>query len=276
MLQIPHARVIALLVVLALVCASLPVLPASIAGPYAVKFVTRIVVTAIMVLSLDLLIGITGLVSFGHAAFFGIGAYAVYFVSPEADPANAFIAFPLAVALAAAAAAFIGAFAVRTKGFYFIMVTLAATQMLYALFHDTKIAGGSDGASINIKPEALIGETSLLDLSSRAGLLWLSLACLVIVYIGALALVRSPFGRVLQGIRWNEERMRALGFDTYLYKLAIFTLAGAIAGLAGALFASIDGFVPPELLGWRSFCRHFWLRLVASSICSSKEARIRK
>ena len=251
MLQIPHARVIALLVVLALVCASLPVLPASIAGPYAVKFVTRIVVTAIMVLSLDLLIGITGLVSFGHAAFFGIGAYAVYFVSPEADPANAFIAFPLAVALAAAAAAFIGAFAVRTKGFYFIMVTLAATQMLYALFHDTKIAGGSDGASINIKPEALIGETSLLDLSSRAGLLWLSLACLVIVYIGALALVRSPFGRVLQGIRWNEERMRALGFDTYLYKLAIFTLAGAIAGLAGALFASIDGFVPPELLGWR-------------------------
>ena len=251
MLQLPPRSVIALLVVLVLVCAALPVLPDAIAGPYAVKFVTRIVVTAIMVLSLDLLIGITGLVSFGHAAFFGIGAYAVYFVSPEADSANAFVAFPLAVALAGAAAAIVGAFAVRTKGFYFIMVTLAASQMLYALFHDTKIAGGSDGASINIKPDALIGETSLLDLSSRAGLLWLSLGLLVLVYIGALALVRSPFGRVLQGIRWNEERMRALGFDTYLYKLAIFTIAGAIAGLAGALFASIDGFVPPELLGWR-------------------------
>ncbi len=251
MLRRPHLGVMALLLILLGLVALLPIMPPDVAGPYAIKFATRIVIVAMMVVSLDLLIGITGLVSFGHAAFFGLGAYGVYFMSPEAESANVLIAFPVAIALAAGGAALIGAFAVRNKGFYFIMVTLAASQMLYALFHDTRIAGGSDGASINIKPELVIGETSLLDLSNRAALLWLSLGCLVIVYGLSFWLVRSSFGHVLQGIRWNEERMRALGFNTYIYKLAIFIIAGALAGLAGALFAAIDGFVPPELLGWR-------------------------
>ena len=247
MLHRPPLLVVLLLVVVLGLFAALPFA----ASPYAVKFATRVLVLAIFVLSLDLLIGLTGLVSFGHAAFFGLGAYAVYFVSPTEEGANPWIALGAAMALSGAAALVIGSFAVRTKGFYFIMVTLAAAQMLFALFHDTRIAGGSDGASINVKPEWIIGGTTLLDLSHRKSLYFLSLCLLVLVYLASLALARSPFGRALQGIKANETRMSALGFNVFHYKLGVFVIAGTLAGLAGGLFAAIDGFVPPELLNWR-------------------------
>ena len=144
-----------------------------VAGPYGVKLATRILATAIFILSLDLLIGVTGLVSFGHAAFFGLGAYAVWFVSPADDGANLLAALGAGAGLAAAAAAIVGAFAVRTRGFYFIMVTLAASQMLFAVFHDTRIAGGSDGASIAVKPYLAVGGATLLDFQDRASLFWM-------------------------------------------------------------------------------------------------------
>jgi branched-chain amino acid transport system permease protein len=220
-------------------------------SPYAVKFTTRVLVLAIMVISLDLLIGITGLVSFGHAAFFALGAYAVYFVSPESESANALVVLAAGATLAAAGAFVIGVFAMLTRGFYFIMVTLAAGQMVFSIFYDTDIAKGSDGAYVNVKPDLTIGGSTLLDFDNRRQFFYVCLILLAATYLFLLWLVRSRFGRVLQGIRINEQRMRALGYDTYRYRLAVFVIAGAIAGIAGALFACIDGFVTPELASWR-------------------------
>jgi branched-chain amino acid transport system permease protein len=247
MLSLPRPRVIALLVALFVVALLLPAL----VGPYGIKFATRVMVLAIFVLSLDLLIGITGLVSFGHAMFFGLGAYAVYFVSPVDAGANALVVFPLAVVGVGLIAAAVGSVAVLTRGFYFIMVTLAFGEMMYSLFHDTRFAGGSDGAYINVKPAIEIAGRTLLDLESRLHFYYLCLALLVVSYLLLLALARGPVGRVLQGIRWNESRIGALGFNTYTHKLASFAVAGALAGLAGALFATIDGYVTPDLFGWR-------------------------
>ncbi|MGA8292445.1 MAG: branched-chain amino acid ABC transporter permease, partial [Rhodoplanes sp.] len=247
MLTRPRPLVLAILAALLVAALLMPPL----GGPYAVKFTTRVLVFAIFVLSLDLLIGITGLVSFGHAMFFGLGAYALYFVSSTSEAANALIAFPAAMLFAGVGAAVIGAVAVLTRGFYFIMVTLAFGQMLFSLFFDTKFAGGSDGAYIYIKPEVAIGGVVLLDLDDRNTFFYVCLALLVIVYVALLLLARAPFGRVLQGIRWNEGRLTALGFNTYVYKLLSFVIAGAFAGLAGVLYATIDGYVTPDLFGWR-------------------------
>ncbi len=247
MLRPPRPAVAFLLIALVAVAIAIPFL----GGPYAVKFATRVMVFAILVISLDFLIGITGLVSFGHAMFFGLGAYAVYFVSPEADAANALLAFPLAVLAAAIGAAIIGALAVLTRGFYFIMVTLAFGQMLFSLFHDTRFAGGSDGAYINVKPQIALGPVTLLDLGNRVNFYYFCLASLIVAYLLLLWLARTPFGRALQGIRFNEERMGALGFNAYAHKLLSFVIAGAVAGFAGALFATIDGYVAPDLFGWR-------------------------
>jgi branched-chain amino acid transport system permease protein len=220
-------------------------------SPYAVKFTTRVLVLATMVTSLDLLIGVTGLVSFGHAAFFALGAYAVYFISPESESADALLALAAGAALAAAGALIIGVFAMLTRGFYFIMVTLAAGQMVFSVFYDTNIAKGSDGAYVNVKPDLIIGGLTLLDFDNRRRFFYVCLVLLAATYVLLVWLLRSRFGRVLQGIRINEQRMHALGYDTYRYRLAVFVIAGAIAGIAGALFASIDGYITPELASWR-------------------------
>ena len=246
MLTRPNPSVVIFFLILLAVLVALPL----VAGTYPVKLMTRVIILATFVLSLDLLIGITGLVSFGHGAFFGCGAYAVYFVSPESEAANVFVALGAGVALGGAAAFVVGAFATLTRGFYFIMVTLAAGQMMFSLFHDTDIAKGSDGAFVNVKPELTFYGASLLDFSDWHQFYYVCLLALVAAYFVLFGLVRSPFGRVLQGIRANEVRMSALGYDTYRYKLAAFTVAGMLAGLAGALFASIDGFVTPELFNW--------------------------
>jgi branched-chain amino acid transport system permease protein len=243
----PSAAVLITLVILAVGAAAVPLF----GGTYALKFVTRVMVFAILVLSLDFLIGISGLVSFGHAMFFGLGAYAVYFLSPNDAGANLIVAFGGAMLCAGLAALAVGAVAVLTRGFYFIMVTLAFGEMAFALFHDGGFSGGSDGAYINVKPQLSIGDLTLLDLDRRIAFFYVCLALLIACYVGLLAVARGPVGRVLQGIRWNETRIAALGYDTYAHKLMAFTLAGSIAGLAGALFATIDGYVTPELFGWR-------------------------
>jgi branched-chain amino acid transport system permease protein len=247
MLGIPRPLVIVVLLAMLAYAVALPFF----GGPFALKLATRIMITGIFVISLDLLIGVTGLVSFGHAMFFGLGAYTLYFVSPEAAPANGLIAFPAAILLAGAVALVIGSVVVLTRGFYFIMVTLAFGQMMFSLFFDTKIAGGSDGAYINVRPVISLGSQILINFSNRIGFFYFALASLVAAYLFLLWLVRTPFGRVLQGVRHNEARMSALGFNTYAYKLASYTIAGAMAGYAGVLFAAIDGYVAPELLGWR-------------------------
>ena len=215
-------------------------------GKYGIDLVTKIMIFAIFALSLELLVGGTGLVCFGHAAFFGIGAYAAVKLSPASEAASIFWLLPAAVLLAALYALAVGALSLRTRGVYFIMVTLAFAQMAYYVVHDTPLGGGTDGIYLNVKP-SVVGP---IDLDKPLVFYAVTLATLVLVF-GFLAIVlRSRFGRALAGIRVNEQRMRATGFSTYPYKLAAFTLSGGIAGLAGFLFALKDGFVNPELLSW--------------------------
>jgi len=217
--------------------------------PYTQDLVVRIAIYAIFALSLELLVGMTGLVSLGHAAFLGIGAYATVLVSGDA---GASLGKVLVIGIPAAAvyALFVGALSLRTRGVYFIMVTLAFAQMAYFVAHDTKLGGGSDGIFLYVKPVIEFGGTTLLSLDDRRHLYYTVIAALVATY-ALLALVgRSRFGHALAGIRVNEQRMRAAGFATYWYKLAAFVIAGSIAALAGVLLATKDGAVNPELMSW--------------------------
>lgn len=227
-----------------LVAAALAALPL-VLTPYLYDLVVKIMVLAVFALSLELLVGMTGLVSLGHAAFLGIGAYVTVLLSPEYDAGHLLKLGAAAIGAATAYAVFMGALSLRTKGVYFIMVTLAFAQMAYFVFHDTKLGGGTDGIYLNVRP--VLGA---LDSGDKRHFYYLALGALVFTY-GLLALVRrSRFGHALAGIRVNEQRMRAAGFATTLYKLAAFVLAGALAGLAGFLLAVKDGFVNPELLSW--------------------------
>jgi branched-chain amino acid transport system permease protein len=215
------------------------------AGAYGVDLVAKIMVYALFALSLELLVGSTGLVCFGHAASFGIGAYGAVLLSPAHDAANLLWLLPACMAAAGLYALVVGALCLRTQGVYFIMVTLAFAQMAYFVVHDTPLGGGTDGIYLYIKPTL-----GALDLGRPLVLYFFTLACLAGVMAFLALLLRSKFGRVLAGIRINEQRTRAVGFSTYPYKLAAFTISGALAGLAGFLFAVKDGYVNPELLSW--------------------------
>ena len=215
-------------------------------GNYGIDLVSKIMIYAIFALSLELLVGTTGLVCFGHAAFFGIGAYAAVLLSPQTDAASLAWLLPASVVAAALYALVVGALSLRTKGVYFIMVTLAFAQMAYYVVHDTPLGGGTDGIYLMLKPTL----ASWLNLDNPRVLYQFTLAVLVVVFIFLAVLLESRFGRALAGIRVNEQRMRATGFSTYPYKLAAFLISGGIAGLAGFLFAIKDGFVNPEMMSW--------------------------
>jgi branched-chain amino acid transport system permease protein len=229
----------------ALVFAMLAAYP-FVAGKFGIDWVTKTMVLAIFALSLQLLVGGVGLVCFGQAAFFGIGAYAAVLLSPADGAASVLWLLPAAVSAAAAYALVVGALSLRTQGVYFIMVTLAFAQMAYYVVHDTPLGGGTDGIYLNSKPA--LG--NLVELDKPIVLYGFTLLSLAGVFVFLALLSRSRFGRALAGIRVNEQRMRATGFSTYPYKLVAFTLSGGIAGLAGFLFAVKDGFVNPELMGW--------------------------
>jgi branched-chain amino acid transport system permease protein len=210
-----------------------------------VQMVTRMMILAIFAMSLDLLQGVTGLVSLGHAAYFGLAGYALAFLTPQGEPVSLWWTLPAAALGAGLAALVIGFFVVRTHGIYFIMVTMAFAQMIFFLFFDNKALGGSDGIYVNFKPEA-----ALFDLENKRVFYFFTLAMLVGVYAFLRRLLWSPFGRALAGIRVNEHRMRAMGFGTFGHKLSAFSLAGALAGVAGYLWAAQTGFVNPELMGF--------------------------
>ncbi len=229
----------------ALVVAALPLA----VSPYAQDVVVRIAIYAVFALSLELIVGGAGLVSLGHAAFLGIGAYVTVLASGESG-ASLFVLVPLAVGAAALYAVFVGALSLRTRGVYFIMVTLAFAQMAYFVVHDTRVAGGSDGIFLYVKPVLAVAGTALLDLGSRLHFYYAVLAVLVLTYAVMAMLIGSRFGHALAGIRVSEQRMRAAGFSTTPYKLAAFVIAAAFAGLAGLLLAVKDGGVNPELLSW--------------------------
>jgi len=220
------------------------------AEKYYIQLFTKIMIMAIFAMSLDLLVGFTGLVSLGHAAFFGLAGYVLAYAAPQYQAADLWLSLPLAMACSGLLALVIGIFVLRTSGIYFIMVTLAFAQMLFFLFHDTKIAGGADGIYVYAKPAAAIGGWEPFTLENHTHFYFVVLVLLVLVYGLLRMLLASPFGRVIAGIRVNEQRMRTLGFHTYRYKLVCFVLAGALAGMAGYFAAAQFGFVSPETLGW--------------------------
>ena len=229
--------------------AALAVVP-FVGGSFAVDLVTKIMIYAIFALSLELLVGSTGLVCFGQAAFFGIGAYATVLLTPSGSAASLWWLLPACILLAALYALLVGALSLRTQGVYFIMVTLAFAQMAYYVVHDTPLGGGTDGIYLDDKPSLLPGLLPALDLRTPLVLYFFIWLCLLATFVKLALLLRSRFGRALLGIKVNEQRLRAAGFSTYPYKLAAFTISGGIAGAAGCLFAIKDGFVNPELLSW--------------------------
>ena len=218
--------------------------------PFYTEMVTRMMIMAIFAMSLDLLQGVTGLVSLGHAAYFGLAGYALAFLTPQGEAVSLWWTLPVAILASGLAALIIGFFVVRTHGIYFIMVTMAFAQMVYYLFFDNKILGGSDGLYINFKPSAALFGWIPFDLDSKRTFYYFTLGALLITYACLRRLLFSPFGRTLSGIRVNEHRMRAMGYGVFGYKLAAFTVAGALAGLAGYLWGAQTGYINPELMGF--------------------------
>ena len=243
----PRSRSLALAAVLIVI--ALALLPL-VAEKFTVQFATRILIMAMFAMSLNLLVGHAGLVSLGHAAFFGIAGYCLALSSPQTQAANFWTTLPLAMMTVGALALVIGALVLRTGGIYFIMATLAFAQMLYFLLHDTGIAGGSDGMYIYVRPDASLFGWRPFDLE-KFGDFYFVVLVLFLVAFGFISVLRaSLFGRVIAGIRVNEQRMRSLGFATFRYKLACFVIAGMLAGLAGYLAAAQFGVVNPDMLGW--------------------------
>lgn len=222
-----------------------------VASPYHIELGSTALIAAMLALSLQLLAGCTGLVSLGHGAFYGLAAYVVYLISPADTGLSIAITLPAAVAASGIAALLIGSLSLRAKGFFFLMVTLAFGQMVFFIFHDTKIGGGTDGAYLTRPILGLFGFDLPLTRKQRPmAIYYVNLVQLIAMYLGLAWLLRTLFGQVLTGIRINEHRMHALGFDTYRYKLAAFVIAGMLAGVAGHAWALHRAFVNPELVGW--------------------------
>ena len=215
-----------------------------------VQLLTKIMIMAIFAMSLDLIVGYTGLVSLGHSAFFGFAGYVLALAAPKYETVSLWWTLPACLAATGLLAAAIGALVLRTSGIYFIMVTLAFAQMLYYLFHDTKLGGGSDGIFLYARPSLAMGDVNPVNLANHAHFYYFVLVLLLAVYAVLRRVLSSPFGRVLSGIKANEARVRALGFQVFNYKLGAFVLAGVLAGLAGYLSACQFGFVNPEILSW--------------------------
>ena len=224
---------------------ALPLAAYSVGDTFYVGMATRVLVFALAASSLNLILGFGGMVSFGHAAFLGIGAYSVAILMQNGI-ASAWIAWPLAILLTALVSLLIGWVSLRTQGVYFIMITLAFAQMLYYLVISLKAYGGDDGLSLAARSSVGGG----IDLSNDVHLYYLSLGALAMALAFMVRLLNARFGHALQAIRENEVRMTALGFAVFRYKLAAFTLAGAVAGLAGVLFANLNGFVSPAMMQW--------------------------
>jgi branched-chain amino acid transport system permease protein len=213
--------------------------------PFYVDLFTRIVIFGIAAMSLDLILGYGGMVSFGHAAYLGIGSYAVGILAFYGIT-NGFVQFAAAIATAALAALLIGFVSLRTGGVYFIMITLAFSQMIYFLCESLNQFGGDNG--LNIASHSTFA--GLLDLDDGMTLYYLAFACLTLCLLLGGRLVESRFGMALRGIKSNARRMEALGFPTFRYRLTAFVLAGAIGGLAGALLANQTLFLSPAILHW--------------------------
>lgn len=219
-------------------------------GEFYTELVTKIMILSIFTISLDLLIGFTGLVSFGHAAFFGLGAYFLAILFQESETINYWWALTVTLTCTGFAALVVGWMSVRTSGIYFIMLTLAFAQMFFYFFFESPHFGGDDGIFMMNKPEITLGSRQIIDLENEHHYYYFVLAWLVGVFLFLTMILRSPFGHILVSIKANEQRVRALGYSTQAYKLVGFVIAGTIAGLAGFLEAAHTGFITPAYMSW--------------------------
>jgi branched-chain amino acid transport system permease protein len=206
---------------------------------------TRIIILALAATSLNLIMGFGGMVSFGHAAYLGIGGYVVGILAFERI-SSGFVQWPLAILISALFALVIGALSLRTRGIYFIMITLAFAQMVYYVAVALSRYGSDDGLTISRRSQF----AGLLELSNRTVFYYVCLALLLGTIYLVWRLINSRFGMVIQGARSNERRMRSIGFPTFRYRLVCFVIAGALCGLAGALLANFTNFISPAMMHW--------------------------
>ncbi|GLH78693.1 branched-chain amino acid ABC transporter permease [Bradyrhizobium sp. SSBR45G] len=235
-------------VVAALVVAGLVLLPvySNLSGNiFILTLFTRIVILALSAVSLNLIMGYGGMMSFGHAAYLGIGGYAVGILAQEGI-GSGWAQFAVAIAVSALYALVIGALSLRTRGVYFIMITLAFAQMAYYVASGLSRYGGDDGLTVYKRSDF----GGLINLGNRVQFYYLCLFCLLAVVVLVWRIVNSRFGLVLQGLRSNEQRMQAIGFPSKRYKLACFVIAGMLCGLSGALLANNTDFVSPAVMYW--------------------------
>lgn len=236
-----NALVAALLVLLAL----LP-LYCSVTGNYfLMSLFTRILILAMAAVSLNLIMGFGGMVSFGHAAYLGIGGYVVGILAKEGINSG-FVQWPLALLASALFALGVGALSLRTRGVYFIMITLAFAQMVYYVAIGLDRYGGDDGLTIYKRSQFF----DPINLSNKTFFYYLCFALLLASVYLVWRLVHSRFGMVIQGARSNDRRMRAIGFPTYRYKLTCFVISGVMCGLAGVLLANHTDFISPAIMFW--------------------------
>ncbi|MGJ4898034.1 branched-chain amino acid ABC transporter permease [Bradyrhizobium oligotrophicum] len=237
------STIVAIIVVAGLVL--LPVYSNLSGNVFILTLFTRIVILALAAVSLNLIMGYGGMMSFGHAAYLGIGGYAVGILAQEGI-GSGYAQFAVAIAVSALYALVIGALSLRTRGVYFIMITLAFAQMAYYVASGLARYGGDDGLTVYKRSDF----GGLINLGNRVQFYYLCLFCLLAVVVLIWRIVNSRFGLVLQGLRSNEQRMQAIGFPSKRYKLACFVIAGMLCGLSGALLANNTDFVSPAVMYW--------------------------
>jgi branched-chain amino acid transport system permease protein len=243
MKRLGNARLVAVVLVAAALALQ-PLIALATGNGFLLVISTRIVIMAIAAVSLNLILGYGGMVSFGHAAYLGIGGYAVGILA-QSGIYSGFVQWPVAILASAAFALVIGILSLRTRGVYFIMITLAFAQMIYYVATGLDDYGGDDGLTIYRR-----SQFGLLDLSNKVVFYYLCLALLAATVFVIWRLVNSRFGLVIQGARSNDRRMQALGFPTYRYRVVAFVIAGTICGLAGALLANHTDFISPAAMHW--------------------------
>ena len=241
LLTVRNVAVAVVLILLVLV----PVYAHAVENFFWISLFTRIVILAMAAVSLNLIMGFGGMVSFGHAAYIGIGGYVVGILAHE-GVSSGFVQWPAALAVSALVAFLIGLLCLRTRGVYFIMITLAFAQMIYYVGISLDRYGGDDGLTIYRRSQF----GGFIDLSNRTLFYYLCLALLFATMYFMWRLVNSRFGLVIQGSRSNDRRMRAIGFPTFRYRLVCFVIAGTICGLAGALLANHTEFISPAMMHW--------------------------
>ena len=233
-------------VIAVVVLIAIPPLVLAIGQPFYLDLTRRIMILAIAAISLNLILGYGGLVSFGHAAYLGIGAYTVGIMGFYGITSG-WLQWPVAIAASALVALAIGAVSIRTSGIYFIMITLAFTQMLYYLGISIAEFGGDDGMRLKAKSQF----PGLIDLRDPVAFYYLALGLMLISVFLVYRIVNSRFGMVLRASKSNDARTRAIGFSPYPYRLAAFVIAGAMCGLAGALYANHTNYITPGLMSWQ-------------------------